>query len=336
MAATSDLQLYMRYLTRFLQVGGMYVSFETKQRWRYLQCFYCIFMSLLQVANFIRLSVILLKELTLSANMMTVLATWCFALWTAYQLPAVAIASSKYMHTFVTELSSYFDRYDNEAKLGRTTKCLKRLFIVIIVFWFLLACVFMTVNLTSSPAVINSRFWYLYPFTELSGVPYYISVSACSLVVTYSSYASTAAYIFFVATARLVAKEFVQINMLVREMVDSEMVNEQCESLRKRHAHLCEMLNTGNKIVSHILFPCFTTQIPTLCFLLFGVIRGTLPPEGQTMSIYVIGAGLLNLFSTLFIGAYVTSAVSSTRYSNVCAGYYLFFICMFFQVYMNM
>ncbi|XP_071086481.1 uncharacterized protein [Haliotis cracherodii] len=260
-------------VTRLLRISGFYLGREQS---RLLKCAVVILMVVLKsvtVTNALRYCTLFLGENQLDGRFTSSMAVFCFYSYVAYTSLTLTFVLPRHFGRFQDLLVSYITEYGASPYL-KFVKYKIRLFALFITLFYL---GFMSSTTVGVSNAFPSLKRHMAPFNGYQGTTgtAYLVVYVFFLSVV-SSQLSAALVLFNTITSILVKEFKILSKKLVEDMDNFERT---FSPFCQRHKRLSLILDQANNINTHFAFATYVFGIPMICFLWFGLIRGSLPTD---------------------------------------------------------
>ncbi len=295
----------------FLQITGGYIPKHRRGYRRALQWIYCIVLQMILISNTARpVSWFLLAD-GLSGSLMLSLAYFAINCSVTYNSFLYLFASTKHMDNFLVEFAAYLETFGHAFNVSKL-----RLFIMVGCFGSFAYGQLQGVSallLMYADGAQNSTLHRLTsPMNTWHGVAkvfgtVYIYVGN-SLFGMYQGLS----FILFSGTCYCFHKTFDDITAGVERMIENDSVVEKCESIRQQHVKLCGILEKGNILITHYLFSTYAFLMPTVCFVLYGLVRSDFDLNELFVAVGTGFGGVFFCFYATFVAARICEKVCLT------------------------
>lgn len=282
-------------LATSLQLYGLYVPRERKGFVKKLQWFYGCLLATIFWGNIIRISCVFLREKGVSARLTLSASIFIMVLGSSYLHSASLYAFSKHLDTFQSMMTSYHEKYVFSFKPAHVKRILRYMCILISV-----ASTGITGGIcyiAATPGTIASTF--VNPFDDGSPGMRIACLSLLGIIFFLLFANGFSNIIYFLIVCYCLGKEFDAFNTAVQNMITQKCLEEKLETFRMRHTQLCRLTAQANKMTKHLLFTILTMAIPVFCFVLFGIVRGSIGVEDLLASVLMLMIGVAILLFTL-------------------------------------
>ncbi|XP_067668222.1 uncharacterized protein [Haliotis asinina] len=256
---------------QLLHLNGFYLGDEKSKSSKCAYIFLGVICKSLVVVNVIRYCSIFVMETKLGGKLMSSLAVLASYLYVAYLSLALTFAIPKHFRRFEELIGTYVLEYGASPYLLTITHKV-RTFLIIFTLAYLCVIVSTSTGLSNAFPTLERH---MTPFngyqgaTKIGLLVFYV----CMLIVVTLQMVS--AIVLFNTITICLIKEFRTLSKNLEEDMDKfeNIFGQFCQ----RHKRLSSVLDEGNAVNSHFAFATYVFGIPMICFLLFGLIRGSLP-----------------------------------------------------------
>ncbi|XP_067659808.1 uncharacterized protein [Haliotis asinina] len=266
-----DVNSFFRPVKQLLHLHGFYLGDEKSKSSKCAYIFLGVICKSLVVFNVIRYCSIFLVETKLDGNLMSSLAVLAFYVYVAYLSLVLTFVIPKRFRRFQKLSEAYVSDYLASPYLI-TLKHKVRTFAIVFNLASLSFMISTTIGLSN---VFPTLERHMTPFNGYQGATKIgLMVLYVGILIVVSSQMVSALVLFNTITICLI-KEFRTLS----KNLESDM--DQFESIFpqfcQRHKRLSLISDEGNAVNTHLAFATYVFGIPIICFLLFGLIRGSLP-----------------------------------------------------------
>ncbi|XP_067668221.1 uncharacterized protein [Haliotis asinina] len=266
-----DMNSVFRPVNQLLHLNGYYLGLETSKSSKCAFIFLTVFCKTIVVCNVIRYCSIFDVKTKLDGNLMSSLAVLAFYLYAVYLSLALTFVIPKHFPRFQELIRAYISDNGPSPYL-MTLRYRVRTFAIVCKLLYLSFMVSTTIGLSNAFPTLERH---MTPFNGYQGATKIgLMVLYVGILIVVSSQMVSTLVLFNTSTICLI-KEFRTLsNKLEKDMDQFESIFGQfCQ----RHKRLSLILDEGNAVNNHFAFATYVFGIPTICFLLFGLIRGSLP-----------------------------------------------------------
>ncbi|XP_048247449.1 uncharacterized protein LOC124118100 isoform X2 [Haliotis rufescens] len=280
---------------RQLRMNGFYLGRKQSMPLKCATIVLMVVLKFLTVFNAVRYSTIFVGKNKLDGCLTSSLAVFFFYSYVAYTSLTLTFVLPRHFVRFQDLLGSYVSEYG-------VSPYLKKFIHKIRLFTILFTALYLSF-IASTTVGINKAFpslkRHMAPFNSYQGttvaVLYVFILSVVSLQLS-------SANVLFNSITFILIKEFKILSKKLKEDMDNfeRIFGPFCQ----RHKRLSLILDQANNINTHFAFATYVFGIPMICFLWFGLIRGSL----QTDELLFCSANLFTI-TALMIDVTVASCV---------------------------
>lgn len=305
-------------LITFFKISGIYC--ERKQgslnRKDLLHRIYCMIILFLIAADTVRFLNLLGQIQEISSTMMGICAYMCYYVAGVALTVSFFISSSMYLPNFLDLFERFRIDYGVHFNLSKTRKVMI-IEIILMVFISILGSV--TVSVMIMRIYIHNSGWSVVKanFTPFQDEPFdklLIFTTMFAIIRIILAMIQSGICMFFMHVSYCIYCEFKFVSNRIQKIVNSgsqEDVFCEFEHLRQQHESIKTILLEANKIIQHVVFVILSTDIPIICFLLYGLIHQSLPKEDIDTMMNIIIITCVVLTTTVTVGATVCSQVGN-------------------------
>ncbi|XP_046546283.1 uncharacterized protein LOC124256340 [Haliotis rubra] len=266
-----DMEYVFRPVNQVLHLNGFYLGVENSISSKCAFIFLALICKGLVVFNVIRYCSIFVVETKLDGNLMSSLAVLAFYVYAVYLSLALTFAIPKHFGRFQELIREYVSEYGASPYL-MTLKRRVCTFAIVCKLLYLSFMVSTTIGLSN---VFPTLERHLTPFNGYQGATKIVLLVLYVIILIVVSSQMVSALVLFNTTTMCLIKEFRTLSKKLEEDMDKfeSIFGQFCQ----RHKRLSLISDEGNAINSHFAFATYMFGIPIICFLLFGLIRGSLP-----------------------------------------------------------
>ncbi|KAL3873474.1 hypothetical protein ACJMK2_036587 [Sinanodonta woodiana] len=270
-------------ITFLMKFSGLYVNEKLFGCPNYMHAFYCITLSLLNWLDFSRMLYVAASETTVSATLVTKFTFIWYHFWVYYLFTLEHFLIRKHYRKFFLSFEMYFEAYERSFKRQSVTRVINALVCTSVLLSLSYGAVHMVLCTVdqlneSSPVLKMIRPTGLNIENYSTAYILLSSLNGFSRCVNFLSIAVN--WMFFCVCIYCFCKEYQFISErledLVEKNIDPKVIEEALEMLRKRHEEMTKVVNQSNAILKHFTFVTYAAGMPMTCFVLYGMIMGTL------------------------------------------------------------
>ncbi|XP_067659806.1 uncharacterized protein [Haliotis asinina] len=290
---------FFKPVIRQLRCNGFYLGSEESRLFKSFMLFWTVVLKSLTLFNAIRYSFIFVGKDKLDGRLTSSLALFFFYSYGAYTSLTLAFVLPKHFGRFQDLLESYIREYGTlpyPKKIKRKVRLFTLLFSVLYVSF-----------MASATAGVNNAFpslnRHMAPFTEYQGsLPKVLYVLVLSVV----SLQLSSTHVLFNTVSFILIMEFRKVSKsLEKDMGNFERI---FDPFCQRHKRLSLISDQGNVINTHFAFATYVFGIPMICFLCYGIIRGSLPND----ELLFCSANLLTITALMIVVTVLGCVLSET------------------------
>ncbi|XP_071086483.1 putative gustatory receptor 28b [Haliotis cracherodii] len=268
-----ELNSFMKPLIQILHLNGFYHGQEQSRRFKCAVVFQAVIFKSLTVYNVVRYCSIFLGENKFDGNLMSSLAVLSFYSYVTYLSLALTFAIPKHFWRYENLIDAYISDFGASPYLMNLKHKIRK-FVVIVELFYLSFIISTTLGLNNAFPTLERH---MTPFNNhLGSARIALLVFYVFVQIVVSSQLVMAIVLFNTTTICLI-KEFRILSKKLEEDMDKfeSIFGQFCQ----RHKRLSLISDEGNSFNSHVAFATYVFGIPMICFLVYGLIRGSLPKD---------------------------------------------------------
>lgn len=292
-----------------LKYVGLYVDKH------FLHRIYCFILCVILFADFARFITIFYTFPGIYDRFIGACALLMFHILVCFNLIVFLYSLRKHLKTFCTTLERYQIRYGLHSNPYIIKKRIKRIVVCMVIFGSF-ANIGISLLMVLYPASEKGLLLNSYsPFQTLPPLILNIAIFLLNIVKSFAGMQLQIQMLFYCFVCYIIGSEYKRISRRITDLAE-DMRNDHAldnvsefENIRKQHESVTHVLSACNSILKHFVFSAYAACIPTICFIIYGLIKDALPQEDMAAFLEAITFTILILVIVTSAGSMINTQV---------------------------